>query len=154
MTDFYARQQAVHIPGVPKLDHRHGVDGQRKLTVLKPLPPTSAGRKFELRNKVIGVYDKGKPGTVMETEQSIVDAESGEVYSKVLSSGFLVGQGNWGGPKGEYGYYPWPQGDRYIDFVDAGPSTVNFPPPEGKAPDATHVVQSNDETAHLYRYVS
>lgn len=98
--DFYARQGAVTIPGVPKLDHRHGVDGQRKITVLKPLPPTSAGRKFELRNKVIGVYDKGKPGTVIETEQSIVDNESGEVYSKVVSSGFLVGQGGWGGPKG------------------------------------------------------
>ncbi|KAJ6136121.1 hypothetical protein N7512_001281 [Penicillium capsulatum] len=73
---------------------------------------------FELRNKVIGVYDKGKPGTVIETEQSIVDKDSGEVYNKVLSSGFLVGQGNWGGPKG---------------------------------PDAVHVVQSNMETAHLYR---
>lgn len=100
MTDFYARQQATKIPGVPDLDHRHGVDGQRKITVLKPLPPTSAGRKFELRNKVIGVYDKGKPGSVVETEQSIVDAQSGEVYSKVQSSGFLVGQGGWGGPKG------------------------------------------------------
>lgn len=101
MTNFYARQQAVHIPGVPNLDHRHGVDGQRKLTVLKPLPPTSEGRKFELRNKVIGVYDKGKPGTVIETEQSIVDVESGEVYNTVLTSGFLVGQGGWGGPKGK-----------------------------------------------------
>lgn len=85
---------------MPDLDHRHGVDGQRKLTVLKPLPPTSEGRKFELRNKVIGVYDKGKPGTVIETEQSIVDAETGEVYNTVLTSGFLVGQGGWGGPKG------------------------------------------------------
>jgi acyl dehydratase len=102
VTDFYARQKATHIPGVPKLDHRHGVDGQRKITILKPLPPTSAGRKFELRNKVIGVYDKGKPGTVIETEQSIVDKATGEVYSKVLSSGFLVGQGNWGGPKGNF----------------------------------------------------
>lgn len=101
MTDFYARQKAVHIPGVPDLDHRHGVDGQRKITILKPLPTTSAGRKFELRDKVIGVYDKGKPGTVIETEQSIVDKESGEVYTKVVSSGFLVGQGGWGGPKGK-----------------------------------------------------
>lgn len=101
VTDFYARQGAVQIPGVPKLDYRHAVDGQRKLTVLKLLPPTSAGRKFELRNKVVGVYDKGKPGTVLETEQTIVDKECGDVYSKVLSSGFLVGQGNWGGPKGE-----------------------------------------------------
>mgnify|MGYP001029729391 CR=1 FL=1 len=79
------------------------VDGQRKLTVLKPLPPTSAGRKFELQNKVVGVYDKGKSGSVMETEQSIVDRETGEVYSKTLSTGFFVGQGNWGGPKGMRG---------------------------------------------------
>lgn len=100
MTDFYARQKASPIPGIPEFDFRRSVDGQRKLTVLKPLPPTSAGRKFELRNTVIGVYDKGKPGSVIETEQTIVDKESGEVYSKVQSSGFIVGQGGWGGPKG------------------------------------------------------
>ncbi|KAJ5647688.1 hypothetical protein N7490_004060 [Penicillium lividum] len=126
VTDFYARQKATHIPGVPKLDHRHGVDGQRKITVLKPLPPTSAGRKFELRSKVIGVYDKGKPGTVIETEQSIVDKENGEVYSKVLSSGFLYLQSSR---------------SRYCQL----------PPPEGKTPDAVHVVQTDMETAHLYR---
>lgn len=37
--------------------------------------------------------------------------------------------------------------------LDLGPSTVNFPPPEGKNPDAAHVVQTSNETAHLYRYV-
>ena len=35
--------------------------------------------------------------------------------------------------------------------IRTGPSTVNFAPPQGKAPDATHVIQSNMETAHLYR---
>jgi hypothetical protein len=34
-----------------------------------------------------------------------------------------------------------------------GPATVNFPPPEGKKPDAVHVVQTDLETALLYRYV-
>ncbi|KAJ9191622.1 hypothetical protein DTO164E3_7783 [Paecilomyces variotii] len=131
VTDFYAREKSNPIPGVPQFDPRRVVDGQRKLTLFKPLPPTSAGKKFELRNKVIGVYDKGKPGTVLETEQSIVDKESGEVYSKTVTSSFFVGQGNWGGPK--------------------GPSTVNFPPPEGKKPDVVHVVQSTKESAHLYR---
>lgn len=129
--DFYARSQAIPIPGVPKFDSRRAVDGQRKLTVLKPLPPTSAGKKFELRNKVIGIYDKGKAGTVIESEQSIVDKESGEVYTKTVSSSFMVGQGNWGGPK--------------------GPSTVNYPPPQGKKPDAVHVVQTTAETPLLYR---
>ncbi|KAF7162401.1 hypothetical protein CNMCM6106_009375 [Aspergillus hiratsukae] len=131
VTDFYARQKANPVPGVPKFDPRRSVDGQRKLTVVKPLPPTSAGKQFELRNKVIGVYDKGKAGSVMETEQSIVDKATGEVYTKIVSSGFFVGQGNWGGPK--------------------GPSTPNYPPPEGRNPDATHEVQTTPETALLYR---
>jgi len=98
--DFYARQNSIPIPGVPKFDYRRVVDGQRKVTFFKPLPTTSAGRKFELRTKVIGVYDKGKAGSVVETEQSIVDKETGEVYSKAVGSSFFVGQGNWGGPKG------------------------------------------------------
>lgn len=101
VTDFYGRQKSSSIPGVPKFDSRRVVDGQRKLTILKPLPTTSAGRHFELRNKVVGVYDKGKSGSVMETEQSVVDRDSGEVYSKTSSTAFFVGQGNWGGPKGE-----------------------------------------------------
>lgn len=129
--DFYARQNSIPIPGVPKFDYRRVVDGQRKVTFFKPLPTTSAGRKFELRTKVIGVYDKGKAGSVVETEQSIVDKETGEVYSKAVGSSFFVGQGNWGGPK--------------------GPSTVNYPPPQGKEPDAVYVVQTTKETALLYR---
>lgn len=151
MTDFYARQQSHPIPGVPKFDPRRSVDGQRKLTVLKPLPPTSAGKKFELRNKVIGVYDKGKSGSVIESEQSIVDAQTGEVYTKTVSSGFMVGQGNWGGPKGKFiavhlNLRVYSMSDRI-----AGPKAVNYPPPEGRKPDAVHVVQSTPETPLLYR---
>jgi peroxisomal enoyl-CoA hydratase 2 len=100
VTDFYSRQKSAPIPGVPELDSRRVVDGERRLTFLKPLPSSSQGRKFELRNKVIGVYDKGKPGTVVETEQSLVDKETGQVYSKAVAMAFFVGQGNWGGPKG------------------------------------------------------
>lgn len=131
VTDFYARQKANPVPGVPKFDPKRSVDGQRKLTVLKPLPPSSAGKQFELCSKVIGVYDKGKAGSVMETEQTIVDKATGEIYTKIVSSGFFVGQGNWGGPK--------------------GPSTPNYPPPEGRKPDATHEVQTTAETPLLYR---
>lgn len=98
---------------------------------MKPLPTASTGRKFELRNKVVGVYDKGKAGSVVESEQSIVDKETGEVYSKTVSTAFFVGQGNWGGPK--------------------GPSSASYPPPRGKNPDAVYVVQTTPETAHLYR---
>ncbi|TKA72313.1 hypothetical protein B0A49_03716 [Cryomyces minteri] len=129
--DFYARSASTPISGVPKFDTKRVVDGERRITFLKPLPPTSAGRKFEIKSKVLGVYDKGKPGTVIETEQVLVDSENGEVFSKVVGAGFYVGQGGWGGPK--------------------GPKSVNYPPPEGKKPDAVYTLQTNKESAHLYR---
>jgi peroxisomal enoyl-CoA hydratase 2 len=87
---------------VPKFDSKRVVDGERKMVFLKPLPVSSAGRRFEVRGRVIGVYDKGKPGTVVETESTLVDAENGEVYSRVTGSAFFVGQGGWGGPKGMF----------------------------------------------------
>lgn len=99
MIDFYARSAAIPIPHVPKFDNRRVVDGQRMLTFYKPVPPTSAGKQFELRSKVLGVYDKGKAGTVVETE-TILAEKGGDVYTKAVGSGFFVGQGNWGGPKG------------------------------------------------------
>ena len=43
----------------------------------------------------------------------------------------MVGQGNWGGPK--------------------GPGSVNFPPPKEKKPDAMDEVQIGQEAALLYR---
>lgn len=132
--DFYAASSATPIPGVPKFDYRRVLDGGRSMTFLKPLPPTSAGKTFELRSKVIGVYDKGKSGTVVETQQDIVDKNSGEVYTRAVGSAFFVGQGNWNGPK--------------------GPATQNFPPPEGKKPDAVMEHQTTKESALLYRYDS
>lgn len=129
--DFYAAQKAVKIPSVPDFDHTRVVDGQRLLQFFKPLPPSSEGRKFEIRQKVIGVYDKGRPGSVLETQSDLVDAQTGEVYSRAIGSAFFVGQGNWGGPK--------------------GPATVNFPPPKGKQPDLTFEDQTTRETALLYR---
>lgn len=135
MVDFYKRSSGggggAQIPGVPKLDPRRIVDGQRQITVLKNIPTTSAGRAFELRGKVVGVYDKGKAGTVTEIEHELVEKSTGEVYARILSSSFAVGQGGWGGPK--------------------GPKTVNFPPPEGKRPDASFAFATSPEQALLYR---
>lgn len=129
--DFYARSDSIPIPGVPKFDSTRVVDGQRSVQFFKALPTSSEGRKFELRSKVLGVYDKGKPGTVVETEQTIVDAQNGEVYTKMVGSAFFTGQGGWGGPKGD--------------------KAVNYDPPKGKKPDATFELPTTKETAHLYR---
>ena len=38
------------------------------------------------------------------------------------------------------------------DMVAIGPATVNYPPPEGKKPDAVHTLQTKKESALLYRY--
>ncbi len=110
--DFYGRSNASPIPGVPKFDSRRSVDGQRLITFLKPLPTTSAGKTFELRSKVLGVYDKGKAGTVLETEQVLAE-NGGDTYARAVGSVFYVAQGNWGGPKGEL-----PQESRTADTGD------------------------------------
>ena len=86
------------------------------MTFLKTLPSTSAGRIFELRSKILGVYDKGKAGTVIETE-TVLAERGGDIYSKAIGSGFYIGQGNWGGPKG------WYCGRRSVFYVDADEGT-------------------------------
>ncbi|KAF2453336.1 peroxisomal dehydratase [Lineolata rhizophorae] len=129
--DFYGRSASTPIPGLPKFDNRRVVDGERRMEFLKPLPVSSAGRRFEIRSKVLGVYDKGKPGTVIETEQVLIDKDTGEVYTRAVGSGFYVGQGNWGGPK--------------------GPKAVNYNPPKGRVPDAVVELQTTPTTPLLYR---
>lgn len=124
------------------------VHGEQSITFLKPLPPTSEGRDFEMRAKVLGVYDKGKPGSVVETENLIVDKATGEVYSRAVGMSFFVGQGNWNGPKGESSSLTETGSHTNVEI---GPKTVNYPPPEGKKPDAEYVFQTNAESAHLYR---
>ncbi len=99
IVDFYARSNAISILGVPKFDNHRVVDGQRLIVFLKPLPFSSEGRKFELRSRVIGVYDKGKAGSVVETE-TVLSEKGGDDYTRAIGSAFFVGQGNWGGPKG------------------------------------------------------
>ncbi|KAK4570236.1 hypothetical protein LTR86_002316 [Recurvomyces mirabilis] len=130
--DFYASQNSSReaIPGVPKLDSRKVVDGERHILFAKQLPTTSEGRKFEVRGKVVGVYDKGK-ATVLETQSDLVDAKTGELYTRMTGSAFFVGQGGWGGP--------------------AGPKARSFAPPKGKKPDAVHEQTISAEAAHLYR---
>lgn len=131
VVDFYAAQKATPIRGVPTLDPTRVVDGQRLIQSFKPIPTSSAGRKFEVRSTVQGVYDKGRPGTVVETQTDLVEVSTGEVFSRVSSSSFFVGQGNWGGPK--------------------GPATVSYPPPRDRAPDAVFETETSRETALLYR---
>ncbi|KAJ4505071.1 hypothetical protein HRR78_004421 [Exophiala dermatitidis] len=131
--EFYTAQTITDIPGCPKLDPVRLVDGQRLIRFLKPLPTTSAGRSFELREKVLGVYDKGKAGTVVETEQRLVDIATEETYTQIIGSLFYVGQGGWNGPR--------------------GPKALELWPPRDRGPDGTLAINVSPLAAHLYRQV-
>ena len=101
---------------------------------------------------MLGVYDKGKAGTVVETQQEIVS--EGKVYSRAVGSGFFIGQGGWGGPKGESKAEKKESNcmkECVLIKMGAGPSTVNYAPPKGKKPDVVHEVQLSKEAALLYR---
>ena len=69
---------------------------------------------------------------MLETE-TLLTEKGGDVYARAVGSAFFVGQGNWGGPK--------------------GPSNVGFPAPEWREPTVVHIMQTNEETALLYRCV-
>ncbi|UNI14717.1 hypothetical protein JDV02_001318 [Purpureocillium takamizusanense] len=131
VVDFYKAQKAVKIPSVPEFDYRRVVDGQRKIEFLKKLPPSSEGAKFENRTKVLGVYDKGRPGSVLDIQTDLVNAATGEVHTRVTTSSFFVAQGGWHGPK--------------------GPATKSYPPPKDREPDAVLEHQTTTESALLYR---
>lgn len=127
--DARAQATAPKIPGGPKLDGGRGVDGQKFFKVHKPLPRSSKNQ-LELRKKVVGFYDKGKAGTVLETTTSLVDKHNGDVYTTEVGSVFFVGQGGWGGEK--------------------GPKPTIYAIPQ-QPPHRVHKIQTKDESALLYR---
>jgi hypothetical protein len=104
VVNFYEKASRRFPPGLPKLglshifflslivDWKRGVDGERFIEIVKPIPTTSQGKNFELRRETIGAYDKGKAGLVLEEQTVLVDASTGEIYTKMIGSSFFVGQ--------------------------------------------------------------
>eukprot|EP01083_Nonionella_stella_P313580 1126312_1 len=62
------------------------LDGERFLEILKPLP--KKGGKFLLKQRTIGIHDKGR-GTLVETERILTD-EKGTEYVRSVGGGFYV----------------------------------------------------------------
>lgn len=100
--DFLARNAAAPIPpGCPSLDWSQAVDGRRRILLERELPPTSESRSWEIRSKVIGIYDKGPgKGTIMEREHVLVDSNTIEVYSRAWETAIFLKSGGWGGDRG------------------------------------------------------
>lgn len=78
---------------------------------------------------MIGMYDKGANGTVVETEALLV--ENSDVYCRIVRKSFAVGQGQWGGLR--------------------GPPSQDLSPPKDRSPDRVVTIETPRELTLLYR---
>ena len=117
------------IPGVPPMDPKRSVDGERGIEILKELPVSSKGLDLEVRQRIIGVYDKGG-NMIVEGEQELIDMITKTVYHKITSMIVGIGQGGYNGPR--------------------GPSKPSQTLPT-RHPDATQTVKTTPEMPFLYR---
>ena len=127
--DFISRTTTADVPGVPPFDAQRSVDGERGIEIVSPIPTSSAGLDLEVRNRVVGVYDKGG-AMILEAEQELVDAKTAKVYCKMTSTAFGIGQGGYDGPR--------------------GPTKPAVKLPD-RQPDAVHTFKTTPEVALLYR---
>lgn len=79
-----AMQESMIVPPLPGT--KVGVDGERFLEILHPLP--AEGGTFEMKQTLVGIHNKGKGATV-ETETLIYDDK--HQYIRICSGAFLVG---------------------------------------------------------------
>ncbi|KIW24298.1 uncharacterized protein PV07_10025 [Cladophialophora immunda] len=132
VTDYYSSvMKPPPIPGKGErvIDPTRVLDGERHIKIFKDLPTSSKGRSFKLKTKVLGMYDKGARGTVVETEALLV--EGSDIYCRILRQSFAVGQGRWGGPR--------------------GPSRPSFAPPTDRPADEVVTIDTRPELTLLYR---
>ena len=127
--DFIARSTSADVPGVPPFDAQRSVDGERGIEILRTVPTSSDGLTLEIHNRVKGVYDKGG-AMILEAEQELIDTKAGGIFVRMTSSAFGIGQGGYGGPRGQ------------------SKSPLVIP---SRAPDAEHVLKTSPEIAFLYR---
>ncbi|KAI5303332.1 Mitochondrial-processing peptidase subunit alpha [Ascosphaera pollenicola] len=130
--DFLARNAETPLPpNSPPLNWGAAVDAKRRLVFYKHIPPTSEPHDFEMRTRVLGVWDKRK-ASMMDLEHTLLKVENGKetVYTKSFETAFFVGAGGWGGPR--------------------GPKIARYLPPKTKA-DVETSLQTTLESAHLYR---
>lgn len=66
-----------------------GLDGERYLEVLKPMPSNHGLHTFYYRTRLTALSPKGK-GVLSENE-AVIEDEKGEVYIRMISGAFLVG---------------------------------------------------------------
>ncbi|KAL2831019.1 putative peroxisomal dehydratase [Aspergillus pseudoustus] len=107
----------IELPNVPRFDRSRIVDGEKRIVVHKILPHTSTGGRFYLEQSLVGLYDKGQMGTIIETETRLVEDLSRTTYATIVGSVIARGQGGWGGPKAPVKQVPQVPPSRSPDFT-------------------------------------
>jgi acyl dehydratase len=102
------------------------VHGEQGIVLHRPLAVEGTVR---VTSKLVGIYDKGS-GAVVATENTAVDAVTGEPVYTTTMSAFIRGEGGFGG--------------------DRGPSGPRNVPPD-RAPDHVVTYQTKPDQALLYR---
>lgn len=86
--------------GNPKtgIDALRLVHGQETLEIINPLPPEGEAIG---KTRVIGIEDKGADkGALVYSEKTLFDAQSGQLYARIIRTTFLRGNGGFGGALG------------------------------------------------------
>ncbi|KAJ3334772.1 hypothetical protein HDU93_007256 [Gonapodya sp. JEL0774] len=127
----FARKQAdpfrtPTIPGV-KLDRSKGVDGEKFLEILEPLP--KKGGEFAFEQKTTGIYDVGS-AAIIETQFTVSCPTTHKLFLRCTSSSFLRGSGGFGGSR------------------PPKPNAVDIP---SREPDRVVELTTNEGQARLYR---
>lgn len=84
------------MPDIGTFDLARLVHAEQRLTVHRPLPVEGT---VEIRQRVVGMYDKGKAALVASTTDATDRGSSTPLYSTYTSS-YIVGEGGWGGDRG------------------------------------------------------
>jgi len=124
--DFPSKTMAALNVAPPLKGVRTGLDGERFLEVINPLPAT--GGEFILRHRLLGVQGK-KTGALVETETLVVD-RAGKEYIRMVSGAFMVGAKN---------------------VESAGESGSETITPPKRAPDAMVEHKTSTSQALIYR---
>jgi acyl dehydratase len=101
------------------------VHAEQAIELHQPLPTEGTARTV---STVTGIYDKGS-GALVESENTAVDAATGQPLITTRSSAFIRGEGGFGGDRGSS--EPWQQ--------------------PGREPDCQIVEQTRPEQALVYR---
>lgn len=116
----------IGLRALGEIDHRMVVDGGRRVTWYRPLPPE--GRVL-VRGRLLGVYDKGS-GALVTSEAEVTDAEDGALICHLEADAFVRGAGGFGGERG-------PSGSRAV--------------PPARPPDQVVTLRTRPDQALLYR---